>query len=326
MQKPLSLLVAVSALSLGGCDVAKFAAGSTVHVIVRAAPAMPRYEDPDLAEESIPSTIATMEGLLELQQDNAALRGVLAKSYGSLGFGFFEEHMEDAEVKGNEEAMEHWRMRASLAYKRGRRVATEMMTLWSPEGGTFDDHVHAGVDSFNAYLATFHEREQAPVLFWACYNWARYIGVNRDNVDALADLPYVNALAVKVAALDESYYGYAPRALVGGLLAAAPRQFGGQPEEGMREMENAIRLTNRKNLMYLVLEANIIAVSLQNRNLFRSLLEEVINAPQDLDPDAVLSNIIAKKRAVRYLARIDELFEPEETPSAETASTTPAAH
>jgi hypothetical protein len=45
--------------------------------------------------------------------------------------------------------------------------------------------------------------------------------------------------------------------------------------------------------------------------LYRRLLEEVL-AAGDVDPDNRLSNQLAKRRARRYLAQIDELFLPED--------------
>jgi len=61
-----------------------------------------------------------------------------------------------------------------------------------------------------------------------------------------------------------------------------------------------------------VTEAQLVAIALQDRALYRTLLQEVIDADENIDPANRLGNIIAKRRAVRWLARIDEFFEPVE--------------
>ena len=69
------------------------------------------------------------------------------------------------------------------------------------------------------------------------------------------------------------------------------------------------------------MEAKFYAVMVQDRALFRRLLEEVINAG-DVMPEQRLANQIAKRRARRYLDRIDDLFGPEEPAGSEGATGT----
>jgi hypothetical protein len=298
--------------SLAGCDMAKIAASSTIRVFVRASPAINRYRDPDLAEAAIPASISQLEGVLVVKPESTDLRILLGRAYGSFGYGFLEDRMERAQLADDPETADHYRQRASLAYRRGREVSMEQLTLWEDDGGGAEAAARAGIDAWTRYLRRFDDADQAPVLFWAAYNWARYIGVNRDDVNAIADLPFVKALADRVLQLDRSYYNYAPVALHAGILASLPAALGGQPQEAKREIEEAIRLTERKNLLYLVTEAQLVAVALQDRTLYRTLLQEVLDASPDIDPDNRLGNLLAKRRAARMLGRIDDLFGPAE--------------
>jgi hypothetical protein len=308
----LGLVVPWTVAGATGCDMAKFAAGSTIRVFVRASPALNRYRDPDLAESAIPASIAQLEGVLVVKPESTDLRILLGRAYGSYAFGFLEDRMERAQAADDPETADHFRQRASLAYQRGREVGMEQLTMWEDDDGGAEAAVRAGIDAWTRYLRRFEDAEQAPVLFWTAYNWARFIGLNRDDVDAIADLPFVKALADRVLELDRSYYNYAPIALHAGILASLPPALGGRPEEAKREFDEAIRLTERKNLLYLVTEAALVAVALQDRRLYRSLLQEVIDASPDIDPDNRLSNLLAKRRAARMLARIDDLFGPPE--------------
>jgi hypothetical protein len=53
--------------------------------------------------------------------------------------------------------------------------------------------------------------------------------------------------------------------------------------------------------------ARIYAVNAQDRQLFVSLMREVIEAGDQGD-DVRLSNKVARRRAERYLSHVDELF------------------
>jgi hypothetical protein len=313
-------------LSVSGCFT-KLAAGTTVNVIGQAAPAIQRYEDPELAEEAMPASISTLEGLLEIRKDDTKLRALLARTYASYGFGFMEDHMEAALEKDDEANIERYRKRAGMAYRRSRELALGSLTLWEDDGGGADGHIKKGLAAWTEYLKKFDDAEEhVPTLFWAAYSWGRYIGLNRDDMDALADLPLVTALADRVYALDHTFMGHAPHALRAGLIGTAPAQLGGRPLDAKKEFELAIAGTGGKNLMYYVVEAQIVAVALQDRALYKSLLTKVIEAPSDINPDERLLNQIAKRRAERYLRQIDQLFEPEAPPepAPEPAPASPA--
>jgi len=312
MNRTVAVSLAVATLALAGCDMAAFAAGSTIKVFVRASPAIQRYRDPDLAEAAIPGSISQLEGVMSIKTEDPDLRMLLGRSYGSYGYAFLEEHMEQAAITDDQVQVEYFRNRASMAYARGKEVTMEMMTLWEDEDGGAQGAHSRGIDSWKRYLLKFEDEEQAPILFWCAYNWARYIGVNRNQMDAVADLEFVRELANRVLQLDRTYFHYAPVAMHAGLLATLPAAVGGQPVVAKTEFEQVINLRQRKNLLYIVTEAQLVAIALQDRALYRTLLQEVIDADENIDPANRLGNIIAKRRAVRWLARIDEFFEPVE--------------
>lgn len=315
------VLAAVPAsLPLFACDTGAFAAASTIGVMRRASPALGRLRDPEFAEGALPASISQMEGVSELQPTDIPLHILMARAYVSYGFGFMEDHLEIAEHDGTEEEVEHWRERASLAYLRAREIAIHGLDLRHPEDGGLLASEHQGFEAFQEHLLRFTDPEQdAPLLLFATYAWARYIGLHRDDMNAIADLAFVQAMSERVLAINEAYFDYAPIALHGGLIGSRPAALGGQPDQARTEIERAIQLTQRRNMMYLVTEAQIVAVALQDRALFRSLLEEVIHFDVDSNPDGRLQNIIAQRRARRWLSRIDELFDPDPNEPAATS-------
>jgi hypothetical protein len=315
LEKVLGIVLALAAipaaLPLFGCDLQLTAAGTTVAVTRRASPGVNYMRDPDTAEEAIPAALQQMEGLMYLLPDDATLMASAARAYGSFGYGFLEDRMEQAEYQGaDEEVIEHWRNRSSLAYQRGREIAIGWLDRRHPEGGGLLAAQRQGLDAFTAHVARFSSEEEAIILFWAAYNWARYISLHRDDMNAIADVAYVSVIADRVYAIAPTYFDHAPVALRAGLMAAAPPALGGRPADAKVELDRAIELTGRRNLLFLVTEARLIAIPLQDRALYQSLLSEVIAFDVDSYPEQRLPNLLAQRRARRYLEEIDNYFDP----------------
>lgn len=319
-------LAAALAVSMTGC-LQRLAANSTARIMNRASPALQTFTDPALAESALPYSITQMEGLLLVIPDNTGLRVNLMRAYGSFGFGFLEDHLEEAEANDDEARIEHYRARASMAYLRGKAVGFETLTREEDAGGGALAAVQRGLQAWRGYLNRFDDREHAGMVFWLGYNWARHISLNKDNPDVLADLPFAIACFERTMQLDPTFNSHAPLAAMAAYHARAAASLGGDPVESRRLFEEAIARTNRQFLTYIVMEARAYAVMVQDRALYRRLLEEVINAG-DVLPEQRLANQIAKRRARRYLAQIDNLFAPEEegaAPAEGASAETPAA-
>jgi hypothetical protein len=71
--------------------------------------------------------------------------------------------------------------------------------------------------------------------------------------------------------------------------------------------DDTLDKTERRNLQVQLAMARYYAVNIGDHELFRSLLEEVVEAG-DVLPEARLSNTLARRRAQRYLDRIDYFF------------------
>jgi predicted anti-sigma-YlaC factor YlaD len=129
-------------------------------------------------------------------------------------------------------------------------------------------------------------------------------------MNAIADVAYVSVIAERVYAITPTYFDHAPVALRAGLMAAAPPALGGRPADAKVELDRAIELTGRRSLLFLVTEARLIAIPLQDRALYQSLLQEVIAFDVDSYPEQRLPNLLAQRRARRYLEEIDNFFDP----------------
>ena len=315
-------LVAAIALGQTGC-LGKIAANSTARIMNQASPALQAFSDPATAEAALPYSITQMEGLLLVIPNNQLLRGNLMRAVGSFGFAFLVDRMEEAEVADDEARIEYYRNRATLAFLRGKEVGFQALTLEEDGDGGARGAYGRGIDAWRAYLQQFDDQEQAGLVFWLGYNWAQHISLNKEDPDVLADLPFAIACFERVFALDPTYNNYAPYAAMGSYYARTSASLGGEPARAREMFETAIARTHGNFLTYKVMMARVYAVMVQDRALFTRLLQEVIDAG-DVMPEQRLANQIAKRRARRYLAQIDDLISPSEEPTAAEGATPPA--
>jgi hypothetical protein len=71
--------------------------------------------------------------------------------------------------------------------------------------------------------------------------------------------------------------------------------------------DEVLQKTERRNLMVQLSMARYYAVNVGDHQLFRELLQEVLDAG-DVLPEARLSNTMARRKAQRYLDHIEYYF------------------
>lgn len=316
MKRALFALLALPVFA--GCDLRAFTGDSTADMLHAASPQFNTLEDLEFAESAVPASLVTMEAVWRVTPHNQDVLIELAQGYASLAFGFYEDHLERAARGDNEDLTEYWRMRTKAGYLRGRMFGFVLMNERQHTDGGPERVYHAGIQQWRSYLQRFTSSADAPSLFWTGNAWLSWIQQSLDDPGALLDLPFAVALMERVRQLDEHYYHDGVHAFFGLYYSSTPREFGGRPDDARTEFEAALRATGRRLLMYQVMYAHSYAVQMQDRVLFRRLLEEVI-AAGDIYPEERLTNQVAKRRAMRYLAQIDDLFGPEETTSPSAA-------
>ena len=112
----------------------------------------------------------------------------------------------------------------------------------------------------------------------------------------------------RVVELDEKYHYGGPHLALGGFYGSRTKTLGGDPEKARFHFERSLELNQRKFLLTQLVYAKIYAVQSQDKKLFKSLLKEVLGAPQNTLPEQRLANEIAKMKARDLLEMADELF------------------
>ncbi len=293
------------AMALGsmGCDLTKLTANSTSKLFERASPAFQEYWDWDTAGEAVPATIIQMEGILRVVPENERILLNGIRSYVAYGYGWVEDWAEQAELRGDLQEAAYQRRRAQQMYLRARDLGKHRMSLRA-EG--WDEAMAGGLDVFEGWLNdNFTETEDAVSLLWTGYAWGSYINVSRDNMEAVADLAFAKALVERSVALDPNYYYGAGLTFLAVIASSA---MGADLDAAGQAWERALAVSERRSLLALVNMAKTYAVKRGDRELYVSLLREVLEAG-DVLPESRLSNRIAKRRAARYLRQVDRIFE-----------------
>jgi hypothetical protein len=300
----LPLLCCLGAFGLfTGCDLKRIAASQTADVIKASMPAFNREYDFELARAALPSNLKLIEGLLEVLPDDPRLLHTASEAFGSYAFGFVEDHAEAAEAKNPERAAE-LRAQARELYLRAMTYAVRWAAADFPSLPAAMNGDAAGVGRAIASAT----REQMPPLFWIAYNLGQAVNAGKEVAPLIAQLPKAEIIMRKVLQLDENYYHASPHIFFGAYYASRPRALGGDPVKAKEHFDKAMALTGGKFLPVQLFYARQYAVQIQDRALFEQLLRQVMGASINLDPDNRLASVIAKRRALRYLKRAEDLF------------------
>lgn len=281
-----------------GCDLTTFAANSTGSVFARASPALDRHWDVELAGNAIPSSLIQMEGLLRVVPDNEEILLNAIRGYVSYAYGWVEDRSESLRASGDRDEADVQMQRAILLYERGASLARYYMSL-RHEG--FREAQRGGIERFREWLRGVDNAED---LWWVGYAWGQHINAKHPR-SAHPDRAFAIAMVRRSVELDASVYGSAGSAFLAYVATRAP----GSTLEGAEQAWTlALERAQRRNLLMQVVMARTYAVRAQDRELYVALLREVLEA-QDVEPELRLSNMIAKRRANRYLREVDTLFE-----------------
>jgi hypothetical protein len=161
-------------------------------------------------------------------------------------------------------------------------------------------------DVFEKRVSKMRKR-QVPALFALGSAWTGWIMANQTDLNAIADLAYIELIMQGIIELSETYRNGDPYLYLGTLSSFLPPALGGRPEQGKRYFEKAIDLSRGKNLMIKVMYAKFYARMIFDRALHDQLLSEVL-ASDPTVPGYTLVNTWARKQASEMLESADDYF------------------
>jgi TRAP transporter TatT component family protein len=244
--------------------------------------------DPVLAEQAIPASLKMLEGLLKDDPENETLLHNLAEGFCGYAFSFVEDT--DPE-------------RASRLYLRGRGYAERLLVA----NGAPEQLTGQNPEQFKNTVKTL-DADHLPGLYWMGQCWAGWLMLNLDDLQAFVAISKVEATLLRALALDESYHYGGPHLLLGAFYGGRSKMLGGKPDQARAHFDKCLELTQNKFMMAKVIYAKTYAVQMQDSELFKKLLGEVLDAPMNILPGQQLANAVAKQKAQKLLESADDLF------------------
>lgn len=288
-RRPEALLAwLLTALLLGGCSMGQMVARSSLSIMDGSIEAMNRESDLELARSAIPANLKLMEGLIEEDPKNVALRVYAAQGFYGYAFGFVE--LEDP-------------ARALALYRRGYehgREALRQLGLSLDLGLSSPDEIRAATADLGPGAV--------PALFWTASNWAKRIDLQRTEPGLIAQLSGTAALMERVLELDERFYFGGPHLFFGIYYGSRAPMLGGDFGLAETHFAAANRVNDDRLLIVDVLYAEYFARQRLDQAAFQARIRRVREAPDGLMPEMELANRIAKERADWLLTQEEDWF------------------
>jgi len=285
---PKNLLIVLAFAFATGCF-------SSQQIVAEKAPALfrevalsaNRQSDVTLVRQGIPSYLMLIDGMIQSNPDNKDLLLAGAQAYAAYASVLEEDEQE----------------RAAHLNEKAKKYALQALESTPP----FQDALSKPMDVFQKRLEQTGKRD-VPTLFWVANIWGGWIAGSTEGAEAMADLPWVEALIERVLRLDPGYYYGGAHLFKAVLSSARPEQFGGNLKKAEEHFQKAREYGQGKFLMTDVYYAQYYARQTLNRDLFVNTLKRVLESPANAEPDLTLANTLAQRRAKKLLAQVDEFF------------------
>jgi hypothetical protein len=243
-------------------------------------------DDPGTVRDGVPAYLLLIDGIIQGDAENpdALLAG--AKLYGAYAGGFVDNP-------------ERAQRLANRAYDYARRALCLR-----------ERDLCSGLDKpFDAYTAALEasSRKDVATIYGFAAAWAGRIQVNSGDWNAIADLPKLQSLLLRVVNIDPRYDNGGAYLYLGVINSIRPASLGGKPDEGRAFFDKALELSDGKNQMVRVLYAQFYARLVFDQELHNKLLNEVLAADPHA-PRLTLINSLAKVKAKALLESGKDFF------------------
>jgi len=247
--------------------------------------------DYELAKVSTQAGLAQFEGMHRIAPTNDDALYLLVNGWGGYGWGFLEDEMEDAQMRGDDAGAEYAKKRAKMAYDRAIFYGLELLSH-TDEG--FDAAKKNDVTLAKWLKQNFESKADAENLFWVAYAWMSRVNLLQDDPAMVADLYIGVDMMQRSFELEPTYYGSSPMVA---MAAYHGRTADAEVAEARKLFEQALVNTKRGALTVQLTYAQF-ACTVADKALYTKLVDEIL-AADDPDPNQRLNNTIAKRRAAR---------------------------
>lgn len=279
-----ALLAAVGTLLLSGC--ASVVSNATSGLADNLSVAILNQNDPETVEDGAPAYLLMLDSFVESSPDDPAMLGAAAELYAAYGVLFVDDPERATRL-------------TARAQDYGQRA------LCATHGDA------CGIEQlrYPDYVAALEELGpgDVPALYTYSLAWFASIRARSGDMNALSQLPRAEAALRRVKALDPAYEEAKVAHYLAVLNTLRPPALGGKFDEGRQLFEQAIALTEGRDLSVKVDFARYYARTLYEQELHDRLLGEVLDAEPE-SPGLTLFNVLAQRDASELLASGADYF------------------
>lgn len=290
-------LAALLALGATGC-IKEMILNGQIEATRKASDAIDTLSDYEAASVIAWNGIGQFEGMHYLAPDNEDALFMLVKGWTAATFAFTEDQMEQAEdTEGQSSALfQYHKGRARAGYDRAIHYGVELLEKKSRGF----EQAKKNDATMKAWLAAFDDAERdAPNLFWTGYAWIARVNIVQEEPEMVSNLFIGVAMLERVNQLDDKFfYGNAHTILA----AYHARNAMAELDDAKKEFDKAIQITSGKLLLPKLQLAVKYHCMKGDRDSYVKTLTELTEAGDTL-PEQRLTNVIAMRRAKRYLGK-----------------------
>jgi predicted anti-sigma-YlaC factor YlaD len=299
-------LKCVTALTLaftaGACSLQRLATDKAGDALAGDTSVVARDDDPELIRQAAPFSLKLMESLLERDPRHQGLLLAAARGFTQYSYAFVQldaDMLEDQDLAAGARG----RQRAKRLYLRARDYGLRGLDVAHPQ---FRELLRRDPQAAALTL----RRPDVPLVYWTAVAWAAAISQAKDDPDLVGDLPQVDALAARAAALDGDFgTGALQSFLISYEMAREAR-----PDVARSHFDRAVLLSQGHSAAPYVALAESVCVAQRARGEYLQRLDQALAIDADQYPENRLENLITQRRAHWLRQRADELFLPEEKP------------
>lgn len=272
-------------LSVSGCNT--LVSSATKDLANNLSQAIQNQNDPDTVRQGAPAYLIMIDSFIQGSPNDIDLLLAGSGLYGSYAGAFATEEPERAK-RLTEKSLQY----ALHAFCIKQAKLCRISELHFPE--------------FEKALQETAKGD-LPVLNTWGVAWAGWIQSRSEDWVAIADIPKIKAIMMRVVELDPGWDNGNAQLYLAVLNAFLPAAMGGKPELAKEYFEQAIKLSDGKNLMVKTLYARYYARMIFNQELHDELLNDVLAAPA-ASPGLTLINTLAQEQARELLDGSSDFF------------------
>lgn len=245
-----------------------------------------QQKDIQLIEDGAPSYLLLIEGLIYAYPKNRDILSFGIQLFTAYSGAFVEDEK-----------------RKAIFSDKTKNFAMDLLRTYPK----FKKLENTPFDEYQEWTKSIRKKD-IPYVFWGANAWIMWIISNLDNMEAFMQLPKAKVVLDRIYELDSGYYYGAPHLFYGIYYSMLPENVGGDLKLSKEEFDSALKYSGDKFLLTKVSYAQSYCKAKYDKKEFERVLNEVINADIDKNPETRLMNYFAQEQAAELLDNVDEFF------------------